>query len=480
VNQPEQIDGTNTQTRQRGVRLGPSERRLLLILGDFLVAVIATLIALALWAQFDWYNLSSEFLQKRAGWFSLIPFIWILLMANLYDLRRASSMRESMKGVLFAAMLGTSIYLTVYFFRSSPESLPRRGILYFLLIVVVLTLLWRAAYVRVFNAPAFRRRILLIGAGRSGKALLDVLLKLQASPFEVVGMIDDDPQLQDAMVNDVPVLGDSSVILDIIEREGISDVFVAVSGKMNGEMFQTLLDAQENGVSIVRMPVAYEELLGRVPIHHLESDWLLRSFVDEVRVGSFYHIFKRFVDLMGALVGLLVLALIYPWVALAILLDSGRPVLFYQTRLGKGGKKYELAKFRTMSQDAEADGVARWTADDDPRTTKVGRFLRKTHIDELPQFINVLVGDMSIAGPRPERPELVAQLEKEIPFYRARLLVKPGISGWAQVNYGKGASVRGSAEKLEFDLYYIKHRSFWLDLWIIFRSIGEALGFQGV
>ena len=133
-----------------------------------------------------------------------------------------------------------------------------------------------------------------------------------------------------------------------------------------------------------------------------------------------------------------------------------------------------------MRQDAEADGRAHWAREEDPRATKVGHVLRKTYLDELPQFLNVLRGEMSLVGPRPERPELVAELEKHIPFYRARLLVKPGITGWAQINYGKGASIQGSAEKLEYDLYYIKHRSLWLDLWILLRTVGQVFGFRGV
>ncbi|MEJ2569976.1 MAG: sugar transferase, partial [Anaerolineales bacterium] len=218
----------------------------------------------------------------------------------------------------------------------------------------------------------------------------------------------------------------------------------------------------------------------RLPIHHLESDWLLRSFVDELSVSSFYLLIKRLVDMAGGLVGILVFCLSYPWVALAILMESGRPILYTQERSGQGGRPFNIVKYRTMFQDAEADGVARWANEGDPRTTRVGILLRKTHLDEFPQFLNVLLGDMSLVGPRPERPELIAELEKQIPFYRARLLVKPGIGGWAQINGGKLASVEGSAEKLEFDLYYIKHRSVLLDIWIILRTIGSIIGLKGV
>jgi lipopolysaccharide/colanic/teichoic acid biosynthesis glycosyltransferase len=245
-------------------------------------------------------------------------------------------------------------------------------------------------------------------------------------------------------------------------------------------MFQSLLDAQERGIQITRMPVAYEELLERLPIHHLESDWLLRSFVDELSVSSFYLLLKRLMDIAGGLVGLLVFCITYPWVALAILLESGRPILFTQERSGQGGHTFKILKYRTMFQDAEADGVARWADEGDPRMTRVGSILRKSHLDEFPQFWNVLLGDMSMVGPRPERPELIHNLEKEIPFYRARLLVKPGIGGWAQVNGGKLASIEGSAEKLEFDLYYIKHRSILLDIWIVIRTFGSIVGLQGV
>jgi len=468
-------------TRNWRWRLRTGERRLLLVLGDLAVAALGVYLALLLWARVDYLGPqpSSEFIQARAPWFVLLPFAWVLLMVNLYDVHRASSIRETLQGVFVAALAAAVLYLLVYF-TSEPNSLPRRAILYFLVLVVGLTLLWRAAYVRVFTAPAFLRRVVLVGAGFSGRTLLEAVSSLATPPFFVVGLIDDDPVKQNQVIAGVHVLGGSSSLLSVIQEESVTDVIVAITGSMNGAMFQALLDAQQRGVEITRMPVAYEELLGRVPIRILESDWLLRSFVDEVRVSSLYLLSKRLLDIGGALVGLLILALVYPWVSLAILLESGRPVLFRQARLGQGGRPYAVYKFRTMRQDAEADGQAHWALEGDPRATRVGRILRRVHLDEFPQFWNVLIGEMSIVGPRPERPEMVAELEKQIPFYRARLLAKPGIGGWAQVNYGKGASVEGSAEKLEYDLYYIKHRSLAVDLWIILRTVSSVVGFKGV
>ncbi|NIM95453.1 MAG: exopolysaccharide biosynthesis polyprenyl glycosylphosphotransferase [Anaerolineales bacterium] len=468
------------ERKERRLLLRTTERRMLLIFGDFVVALAATIAALALWSQLDYLALSEEFVRVRAGWFVLLPFVWLILMVNLYDIRRASSWSGTLRGVLAAAAVGTMLYLGIYFFRSEPGSLPRRGPLYFLIIVVLLTLLWRLLYVKIFTRQTFMRRALIIGAGSSGRAILDVLESSNPSPFYIVGLIDDDPAKHGEKIHNFEVLGDSSIIDKLIDEEYISDIIVAIMGTMQGSTFQTILDAQEGGVEIIRMPVLYEELLGRVPIQHLESDWLLRSFVDEVRISRLYTIIKRILDIVGAMFGLLLMGLFFPLIAIAVLMESGRPILFTQTRLGQGGKSFELLKFRTMSQDAEADGLPHWSKVDDPRATRVGRVLRKTHMDEFPQFINVLKGDMSMVGPRPERPEFVEQLEKQIPFYRARLLTKPGIGGWAQVNYGKGGSIEGTAQKLEFDLYYIKNRSIWLDLWVILRSVGAGIGLRGV
>jgi exopolysaccharide biosynthesis polyprenyl glycosylphosphotransferase len=461
------------------VGLQTGERALLLIVGDLFMASIATFIALAMWAQLDWLGFSIEFVRSRATWFVLLPVVWLLLMVNLYELRRAGSWRETQRGIIAAASVGVVLYLVVYF-SSAPGSLPRRAVLYFLFLVVVLTALWRWTYVRVFTAPTFMRRILIVGAGDSGRTMCRVIQGMRPPPFDLIGFVDDDRTKKGQEIDGVQVLGGNKELLELIEVNQISDIIVAILGPMNGEMFQALLDAQERGLQIIRMPVAYEELLGQVPIRHLESDWLLRSFVDELRISKFYGLIKRMLDILGGLTGVMIFLLIYPWVGLAILLESGRPVTFIQTRLGKGGDPFGTYKFRTMRQDAEADGQAHWAVAGDPRTTRVGRLLRKIHLDEFPQFMNVLIGNMSLVGPRPERPELVIELEKQIPFYRARLLVKPGITGWAQINYGKGASIEGSAEKLEYDLYYIKHRGLLMDVRILLRTVGSMIGLRGV
>jgi lipopolysaccharide/colanic/teichoic acid biosynthesis glycosyltransferase len=185
-------------------------------------------------------------------------------------------------------------------------------------------------------------------------------------------------------------------------------------------------------------------------------------------------------DFFGAFIGLVLLILLYPIISLIIIIDDGFPILFRQARVGENGKEFNLLKFRSMRRDAEKDGIARFAVENDERATRIGKFFRKSHIDELPQFINVLRGDLSLVGPRAERPELVQKLEKEVPFYRARFFVKPGVTGWAQINYQYASNVEETAVKLEHDLYYIMHRSFLLDLVILFRTFGAVIGFRGL
>ena len=307
-----------------------------------------------------------------------------------------------------------------------------------------------------------------------------IIKNLWPNPFYLVGFIDDDAQKVGKNIQGLPVLGNCNNLLDIVKKERITDLIFSISGEMQPETFSAILQAKENGIEITTMPILYEELIGRVPIFLLEDDWILRSFVDHARSTSGYETLKRILDIFVASVGFILLVVLAPIIILSIYLDSGKPFLYRQERIGINGKPFTLLKFRTMRTDAEEDGVARLAVENDERVTRIGRFLRRSHLDELPQFINVLKGDISMVGPRAERPEFVNQLQKEIPFYRARLFVKPGITGWAQINYRYASNVEESAVKLEYDLYYIKHRNIWLDITIIMRTMGQVIGLRGV
>ena len=470
----------NPHPRLNGWRVRPREQRTILIIGDLLVSVLALIGGLYFWGQRDaWLSFSLNFLRQRVEtWFYFLPLIWMVFLVELYDLHVAKNLRKTIIGIAIAALAGILFYSLIYLL-SPVNSLPRLGIGAFLFLAAILTIFWRLVYIQVFTTQALLRRVLIIGAGKAADTIIQAFHDLRPQPFFLVGLTDDDPKKIGEKMDGFPILAGNDRLQEIIASEGITEIVISISGKMQGSTFQSILDAQESGVEVVPMPSMYEELLGRVPIHHLESDWLIRSFVDEARVGGFYEAGKRMLDILGGLVGLVICAIFTPFVALLILLESGWPVIYQQVRSGKGGKPFTIYKFRTMRKDAEKDGKVQLTREKDTRITRIGNFLRRTHIDELPQFLNVLSGDISLVGPRSERPEWIEEFQKQIPFYRARLLVKPGITGWAQVNYSYYATVEEMAIKLEYDLYYIKHRNMMTDLLILLRTFTQVIAFRG-
>jgi lipopolysaccharide/colanic/teichoic acid biosynthesis glycosyltransferase len=248
---------------------------------------------------------------------------------------------------------------------------------------------------------------------------------------------------------------------------------------MSHGMFQTILSVQESGLRMATMQETYENLTGRVPISLLEPDWVIRSFIDHTPTSGLYRIVKRLLDLVMGVIGLVALAIVYPLIAIMIRLDSPGPIIFKQIRLGRSGKPYNILKFRTMKDSKDMEKEALVTAANDPRVTRVGRLLRKTHLDEVPQIFNVLRGEMSFVGPRSERGELVKVFQVEVPFYRARMLVKPGITGWAQIHQNYAETVDETAVKLEYDLYYIQHATILMDINIMLRTVMSVLGFKG-
>lgn len=482
--------------RTTPLRIRPSEYRSILLMGDLTMAVVSVFASLYTWRRYNYYVNLQELLAKgvapgRAGqqaelfhaiepqfWFYLLPIVWMLLLIELYEPHVASSGKRTTRGIALAAFIGIAAYSLVFIVKQD-TNLPRISVGAFLFFASVLTLLWRMIFIRVYKTTGQRRRILLIGAGKAGQTLAELYNSSATRSFNLVGYVDDDRQKTGKTICGLRVLGSSDHLLNLIDVYHISDVVIAINGEIEGTTFQTILDAQEKGVEVTRMPILYEEMTGRVPVHHLESDWIIRSFVDGLHVSGFYELMKRVLDILGAIVGLVVFVITCPFLSLAVLVDTGFPVFYSQPRLGRGGLVFRIYKYRSMRQDAEAEGEAKTTLENDPRVTRVGNFLRKARLDELPQFWNVLRGEMSLVGPRAERPELVADYQRQVPFYRARLLVKPGLTGWAQINYGYVASVTETAVKIEYDLYYIKHRTLGMDIQIILRTIGTVLRHTG-
>jgi exopolysaccharide biosynthesis polyprenyl glycosylphosphotransferase len=465
-------------TKSLQFRLRPGERRIILLIGDAAMAAAALVVALYLWGQKDWLGPSIMDLiggERIQPWFFLLPVLWMVLNVEMYDVRRAGHRSDTVKGVAIAAGVSLILYLFV-FFISDPKTLPRRSVATFIVAAAIFMVSWRFLYIKVFTTPEFLRRVLVVGAGRAGTTLVQVIKEIWPPPFFLVGLIDDDPLKRSTCVEGYPILGASEHMLEIIEQQKVTDLIFAITGEMQDDMFQTLLQAEEDGIEVTTMPMVYEDLLGRVPISLLRSDWILRSFVDEARANGLYELGKRLVDVVGGLMGVLAMAIITPFLGALILLESGWPVFYYQSRLGKNGKEYKIIKFRTMRESFDENGKP---LPDKDRITRVGWFLRKTHMDEVPQVINILRGEMSLVGPRAEISQLVTDLQDRVPFYRARLLVKPGLTGWAQVNFGYAATVEETAVKLEYDLYYIKHRNLLLDFVILLRTVGTVVGFRG-
>ncbi len=462
------------------LRLSSSEQRFLLVLGDILAGFLGLLVAVFIWSRLDpdsVFNL--EFIQTRIpGWFYLLPLLWILFLVEIYDLRKANSYRETFKGIGLATVLAGLAYLIIYF-ASPPESLPRVGVAVFVVAVALFTLLWRLFFIQVFSAVSRQKRVLIVGAGRAGTALAFEISKQSPPPFNLIGLIDDDPTKLGRQIYGYPVIGNHESLNQVVADQNITDLILAISNKMNHGMFQTLLAAQEIGMGLSTMEEAYESLTNRVPISLLESDWVIREFLDRSPNSGFYRIFKRLLDVLLALIGLIFLILLYPIIALTIYLDSGLPIIFRQERIGKAGNAYTMLKFRTMKNNKDMEKEALVTQMNDPRITHIGKFLRKSHLDELPQVLNVIKGDMSVVGPRSERSELVVEFQKRVPFYRARFLVKPGLTGWAQIHQAYAETVEETAIKLEYDLYYIQHCNIAMDLLIMLRTVGAVFGFKG-
>ena len=462
-------------------KLRPSERKLILLIGDFLIALFSLFLALYVWSvePDEWLKFSIQFLLERPPfWFYLLPLLWILFLSGLYDVRKVHKLSETITGIGISILLSGTIYLLV-FFLSKPNTLPRLGVALFFGFATILTLLWRFIYLKIFTTSRFQRRVLIVGAGNSGKVLVEVIKKQTPSPFKLIGLVDDDVEKIGKNISNYPIFGPISELNNLIDLHQISDIIFSISGELDPVAINKLLEAEESEVLITSMPVMYEELTGRVPIYLLKPDWLLRSFIDDAHVNRFYEIGKRVLDILGGLFGVLFFILLFPIIGIAIAIDNPGPIIYSQVRLGKDGKFYEILKFRTMFVDAEKDGNFKPAEENDERITTIGKILRKSHLDELPQFLNVLKGEMSLVGPRSERPMIVETYQKHIPFYRGRLLVKPGITGWAQVNYGYASTIEENAIKLEYDLYYIKHRDLLMDLSTMLLTVSSVIGLRG-
>lgn len=340
-----------------------------------------------------------------------------------------------------------------------------------LILLTASLVLWRSAYEWVIGRPMFRERVYVLGAGDCAQSVVRMIRTRKDAGMEVVGWgsaSSDKAERREAFTAALQSLAGS--------RPSVDRVIVAIEDRREELPVRELLSLRFDGVVIEEAGTLLERLSGRLQLDQLRPSNFI--YAEGFRLKPTQQITRRIVSFLTAAVGLLLLLPLIPFIILLVRFSSPGPIFYRQTRVGLRGRNFTVFKFRTMRQNAEADG-ARWATKGDPRVTRIGRFMRKTRIDEIPQLWNVLRGDMAFVGPRPERPEFVPLLAKEMPYYHLRHMIRPGLTGWAQVRYGYGATIEESRRKLEFDLYYLKHMSLGLDLLIMFETIKTILRQRG-
>ena len=486
------IDNQNDATRGRGwalrriplpnLRLRVSERRLMLVLLD--LALVNGALVLAFYLRGPDGAPPSWAFPK---WHITLSIIWIgcAVFFDVYHLANAARPFTAVQRILGAALVATLIYtFTPYL---TPPLAARSQTFLFVGISCVGLAGWRFFYARVFVQPWFDQQALVVGAGAAAHELASALsLWARTSDgrhtsYSLVGYIDANPDLWDTSIQSVPVWGGHDLLLPLVKRMDIDEIVLAITHRhvIAGDLMDALLQCSEYGVRVTTMGMVYERLFGRVPVDHLGSD-LPRLLDMEEGVGDrVYAGVRRIADILFALTGLGMLALVSPVILAANRVTSSGPLFYRQNRVGRGGRCFSVVKFRTMTPDAEELTGPVWAEEHDLRVTPMGRWLRRTRLDELPQFINVLRGEMSLIGPRPERPEFVEDLATELPFYRIRHAVRPGLTGWAQVKYRYANSLADTREKLEYDLYYVKHQGPLIDLQILVKTVAVVLQFRG-
>ena len=396
-----------------------------------------------------------------------------LYYADLYDLRVVSDRRELFIRIIQALSVASFVLGAVYFWF--PSLVIGRGVfMASSVLVVVLVAGWRVAFEWLTRQVAPRERLLLVGTGPAAISLARELFnRRQELGVEIVGFVDPDPARVGAPVINPGVIGTIDDIPSITRARGVDRVVVSLGDARGKLPMDKLLEMKLDGVSFDHLASVYEELTGKIAVENLRPSWLI--FSEGFKKSRVVQTGKRLIDIVASLVGLVLAAPLMVLVALAVKWTSPGPVVYRQKRVGQHGRVFTVLKFRSMRQDAEAGTGAVWARANDNRVTPVGRFLRRSRLDEMPQLLNVLVGDMSLVGPRPERPEFVQQLTRQIPFYGQRHIIRPGLTGWAQVRYTYGSSVEDALEKLQYDLFYIKNLSIPLDLFIIFSTVKTVL-----
>jgi exopolysaccharide biosynthesis polyprenyl glycosylphosphotransferase len=403
--------------------------------------------------------------------FSIIYAVWLIVfhITDLYELDSAKNTLFFYSALLKAIVISAAIAVLFFYLFPSFGISPKTNLAMDLAVVAILIYLWRQAFNRLIKSPALLNNILIIGRGKEAGQL--------------IGHIQNNPQLGYRVKKTISEK-ETRMVADLVEtviKENIQTIVTTADPRQDGVLIKNLYHCLPLKVNLFDLPKFYERLMGKIPVSVIEEVWFLENLMSGQK--KIYDALKRGFDIVSAFFLGVIAVVLSPFIAIAIKIDSPGPIFYRQKRVGQDNRIFEIIKFRSMVTDAEKNG-AQWAAKNkrDPRVTRVGNILRKTRLDELPQLLNVLKGEMSFVGPRPERPEFVfgTTMQKEVPFYQVRHLVKPGLTGWAQINYEYGSSYSDTLQKLQYDFYYLKNRSFLLDLSILLKTIKVVVSRKGI
>ncbi len=406
-----------------------------------------------------------------------IIFQIFLHLRDVYDFRNTRSFMKFFLRLAEALLFASGTLACLYY--AFPQLLLGRGVFAISLVLIsVFLILWHTLLRLYFGIRAPRSNVLVLGTGRLARELVSEILRHPELGMGICGFVDDNPDLLGKSIVNPRVIGLCADLASVVAKNKVDRVVVELQDRRGRLPIEHLLQLKTRGVAIEEATSLYERISGKIAIENLKPSWMIFNAGFQVSRTALFQ--KRFLSIA---VSVLLLILLFPLALLImalIKLDSAGPVFFRQDRVGQNGKIFTLWKFRSMRADAEKETGPVWaTPGTDSRVTRIGKILRRTRLDEVPQLINVLRGDMSMVGPRPERPHFVKELASMIPFYQIRHAVKPGVTGWAQINYEYGSSVRDAVEKLQYDLFYIKHMSWLLDTVIVFETIKTVLVRRG-
>jgi sugar transferase (PEP-CTERM system associated) len=440
-------------------------RTLVLLIGEALIVWTSFLLGAVYELREDSYLV----LNYEGGYLKIFGVTVLVLLCShwldLYDTARLNTKGElyfrllMVPGVLAFILAGVAYVRPDYLLGSGSSAVG-------LLILTVALFGWRLGFTWLVQLPILVERVYVLGTGERAQR---VVLGLRQNPEIGVEIASWTGKMEGAVTRESV----AAHLMEIVHRQKVHRVIVAMPDRRGTIPMPELLQLRMQGVKIEEATSWLEKISGKIEVESLYPSWLV--FGEGFRRSTAFIVVRRAVSIVISLVGLILALPLFPLIMLAIRLDSKGPVFYSQTRVGKAGRVFKVVKFRTMGQDAEAASGPKWAGDNDPRITRVGKFLRSSRLDEIPQLWCVLKGDMAFVGPRPERPEFIEWLSKEIPYYGVRHMVRPGLTGWAQVKYKYGSTVEDSREKLQYDLFYIKNASIGLDLLIMFLTVKTVL-----